>query len=111
MIVFTKPCEKCGADVRSDEEHQCRTQKSKPARKPTTSPVTKTEASSISSPSSRRTVKPPEPVKHSEPVKHPDVKHVKQLPAGDRAAYMREYMRAYQRKKRAADRARQKAQE
>jgi hypothetical protein len=67
MIVFERPCEKCGAPVRSDEEHHC-AQKSKPSKKPTTSPVAKTEASSVSSPSSRRTVSPPEPVITPQPV-------------------------------------------
>lgn len=101
MIVFTKSCAKCGVDVRSDEEHEC--QNMRPKRKPSAKPVPKTANSSSPSPSIRRT----ETVKPPEPVKHPDVKHVKQLPAGDRAAYMREYMRAYQRK----HRARQKAPE
>ena len=62
MIVFTKPCAKCGVDVRSDEEHEC-AQKSKPARKPTTSPVTKTVASRAARPPAGASVTPPpEPV-------------------------------------------------
>jgi hypothetical protein len=103
MIVFAKPCPKCGVDVRSDEEHQC--QKSKPARKPTTAPVEKTIASSRNSPSSRRTVSPPEPVSQlaTQPVSHPVSLLAK--PKRDRTAYQRELMR----KRRAA--ARQKAPE
>ena len=98
MIVIKRPCAKCGAMVRSDEEHSC--QKSSPSRKPTTSPVTKTEMSKSISPSSRRTVDPPEPVSQL-------ATPVSQLakPKRDRTAYQRELMR----KRRAA--ARQKAPE
>lgn len=52
-------CPDCGAAVlwHLMAEHRC--QKSNPKRKPTTSPVAKTEESSSSSPSIRRTVAPP----------------------------------------------------
>jgi hypothetical protein len=102
MIVFTKPCAKCGVDVRSDEEHKC-AQKSKPARKPTVNPVMKTEPSSSSSPSSRRIVSHPEPVSQSALATQLATQLAK--PKRDRTAYQRELMR----KRREA--ARQKAPE
>ena len=56
--MFYERC-KCGELVPAHlaHEHKC-AQKSKPAKKPTTKPVPKTEASSKNSPSSRR-MEPP----------------------------------------------------
>ena len=99
-------------------EHKC-AQKSSPAKKPTTSPVTKTVASKSISPSIRRTVDPPESVRppQSNALDH---KHLTVRPQAtndfsfcptcghrvrifDKTAYQRAYMRAYRARQKAAE--------
>jgi hypothetical protein len=104
-------CPDCGKPVlwHLRDEHRC-AQKSKPARKPTTSPVTKTEASSVSSPSSLRIITPPEPVTtpaarnygSEEEQREAEVRRVTEWrkKPENRAKY-----NAYQRKRRAAQKA------